>query len=295
MLLKFLDIFIYGGGVIGALLSGYLVYSALVSGEEKLLARLRIHQRLKSQKEQFVKESNMSKAEVLLKEVGYPLKVNGFRYRIFRISLLGVLSINYLIIPFLLTGEISLYMTLFIVTIGWLTQPRFPYSIFRLVMHRLIELRKAKRNNEVFQLHDLLVSEIDMMTNNRVNTYSILRSLYPYFTQIKQEIAKLLRNWKNDPDQALSAFADEIGTKEAEALVAVLKRLDANEREVAMEALRSHGDLFAKSQIENYRRRKKLFTDLSSIPIRAAHFFIILNFIAIVVYMVMGVLSDARL
>ncbi|MCK6259598.1 hypothetical protein LCY76_23815 [Fictibacillus sp. KIGAM418] len=291
---KWLDEIIYILAIIGGCVAGYFIYSGLSTREERIRYRMRIRQGVVKQKEKYILDASNSLEEQLLKQAGHPLKINGLRYRVIRILTLVIIAINYTILPFFSTGSFNIASLLIVLAFFVLTEPKLKFSLFSIILNKVIEYRQAKRNSEIFQLHDLLISEIDMMTNNRVNTYNILKNLYPYFTSIKGEFTRILMNWKNDPDEALEVFSKEIDTKEAKALVSVLKKLDDNEQSVAIEALRSHADLFAKSQIENYRRRKKLFLDIGGIPIRAAHFFIILNFLSIVVYMVLNIFSTTR-
>jgi hypothetical protein len=292
---KILDVIVNTFIVLGAILAGYLFYSGLSSREERIRSRLKLRQGFQEQKHKFMSKAQHSKEDLQLNQAGNPLGFNGIRYRIVRIIVIVAFTLNYMVLPIIMIEDIKIIAVFVVITLIILTEPKFKYSLYNFLINKLIEFRQSKRNSEIFQLHDLLISEIDMMSNNRVNTYSILKNLHPYFEHIKADLTKLLRNWKNDPDNALEAFANDIGTKEARALASVLMRLDANEREVATEALKSHGELFAKSQIEAYRRRKKLFADLGAIPVRITHFLIILNFICIIVYMVMDILKNSRI
>ncbi|MDQ0255486.1 hypothetical protein J2S74_002868 [Evansella vedderi] len=293
---KILPYIIYTLAVVGAVTSGYLVYSGLSTKTERIQSRLRVKQKFRAQKDQFVDTSMNSPTEELLKEAGYPLKLNAVRFNILRLSLIALFVINYIIIPLVFKGSYSTWAVIGVVAAWFLTSATFSYSLVRWIISKVIDFRAAKRNAELFVLYDLLISEIEMMTNNRVNTYNLIRNLFPYFEEIRKPIRDLLLNWNEiGPAKAIDIFVEDIGTKEAYTLGSVLKTLDQNKRETALEGLRSMNDVFVKSQIENYRRRRKLFVDLGSIPIKGAHFFIILNFIAVVVYMVIIILDGTAL
>ena len=145
-------------------------------------------------------------------------------------------------------------------------------------------------------LYDLVINELEAMDVTRVNTYNLIRNLKPYFEYINGSLSQLLARWTDDggPREALERFGEDIGTKEAKSLAATLKTLDENERLTVLSALRGMNNMFVRSQIENYRRRRKVMTDLGSLPIRITHFLILLNFIAVVVYMVMVIMQNAR-
>ncbi|MFP3470769.1 hypothetical protein R0J90_12075, partial [Micrococcus sp. SIMBA_144] len=126
------------------------------------------------------------------------------------------------------------------------------------------------------------------MEHSRINAYSVLRNIQPYFEMISTPFNKLLTGWSNNdgPSKALDNFAKELGTKEARTLASVIKNLDEVERETALESLKGMNNMFARNQIENYRRRRKVTTDFASLPIKITHFLIVLNFLIVIIVMV---------
>jgi hypothetical protein len=274
-----------------------MVYSGLANRMEKQHLRLRFKESVNVQKEKFKEKASNGKNEDLFKEAGYPLGINGLRWEIIKWILLSFVILNYIFYPLLNTGDFSLIAVVLIIVGMLMTMPTFPYSITRFVLNRLIDFKKAKRNSELFSLYDMLISEIQMMQNTRINSYSLLRTLKPYFKELDAPLTRLLTGWTNDegPEKALDVFAKEIGTNEAKSLATVLKKFDENKRETILQSLQGMEDMFITSQIENYRRRRKLYVDLANLPIKAAHWLIILNFIVVIVTMVSNLMKEARL
>jgi hypothetical protein len=279
------------------LLAGYMVYSGLANRMEKQHLRIRFKESVIVQKEKFKEKASNGKNEDLFKEAGYPLGINGLRWEIIKWVLLSFVILNYIFYPILTTGDFSLIAVVLIIVGMLMTMPTFPYSITRFVLNRLIDYKKAKRNSELFSLYDMLISEIQMMQNTRINSYSLLRTLKPYFKELDAPLTRLLTGWTNDegPEKALDVFAKEIGTNEAKSLANVLKKFDENKRETILQSLQGMEDMFITSQIENYRRRRKLYVDLANLPIKAAHWLILLNFIVVIVTMVSNLMKEARL
>ena len=296
LIYKLLPILIYFVAIVGAITSGLLVYFGLASKQERKQTRLRVKQQLESNKEKVVKQASDSPGEQLLREADYPLGINGIKYYIFFVSLMVVLTGYYLVFPFLMGQFISVWRILFLIVVYFVFLPTFPYSLFRYVLNAVIAYKQAKRNSEVFMLYDLVINELEGMDVTRVNTYNLIRNLKPYFEYINGSLSQLLARWTDDggPREALERFGEDIGTKESKSLAATLKTLDENDRSTVLSALKGMNNMFVRSQIENYRRRRKVMTDLGSLPIRITHFLILLNFIAVVVYMVMVIMQNAR-
>ncbi|NLP52202.1 hypothetical protein [Bacillus sp. RO1] len=258
--------------------------------------RLRFKQALKEQQEQIVVKSSEGKLEKVFKDAGYPLGINAIRWHLFSYSLLVLLILNYMVYPYLFKGDFSIFSVVGIVVIMFGISPKYPFSLSTFILKRWIEYKKAKKNAELFSLYDMLIGEIQMMNSTRINAYNLLKGLKPYFSEINGELNRLLINWNSDkgPEYALELFAKELNTPEAESLVTVLKTFDDNKRETILQSLKGMEDTFINSQIENYRRRRKLYVDLGKLPIKATHFLIILNFVVVIVYMVSFIMSESR-
>jgi len=293
---KILPLIIYFVAVLGAIGSGVLVYYGLASKTERNQTRLKVKQQLKDSKMKMSKQAGKSTAEHFLKQAGYPLGMNGAKYYIFYASLMIVLMAYYIVGPFIAGSYISTWRMLFIVAVYLIFLPSFRYSLFRYMLNALVSYKQAKRNSEVFMLYDLIINELESMEVSRINTYNLIRNLKPYFEHINHSLTQLLSRWTDDggPSEALDKFGEEIGTKEAKALASTLKTLDDNDRTTVLRGLKGMNDMFVRSQIENYRRRRKVITDVGSLPIRITHFLILLNFIAVVVYMVTLIMQHAR-
>jgi hypothetical protein len=279
-----------------ALLAGYLVYSGLATRMEKQHFRLRFKDAMEEEKKKFIEKASTGKNEDIFKEAGYPLGINGVRWEIIKWSFLIFTIGNYIVFPLLTKGDYSLVSALLIVVCFVLMMPTFPFSITRFILKRLIEYKMAKKNSELFSLYDMLISEIQMMQNTRINSYSLIRTLKPYFKELDAPLTRLLTNWTSQegPEKALDAFAQEINTNEAKSLANVLKKFDENKRETILQSLKGMEDSFITSQIENYRRRRKLYVDLAKLPIKIAHWLIVFNFILVIVHMVSIYMKDAR-
>ncbi|MFP7442555.1 hypothetical protein SFC50_02510 [Bacillus infantis] len=296
-LYKFLPILIKSIAIILALVSGYLVYSGISSRVEKQHLRLRFKEEIAKRQNRLKVQAETGKAEEIFKEAGYPLGITGVRWTIIYWILLAFLFINYIAYPYMAKGSISLISIVIIVSVMTLLSPAFPFSLTRFILKRLIEYKKAKRNSELFSLYDMLLSEIEMMQQTRINAYSLIRTLKPYFKELDGTITRLLANWTSDngPDYALDIFAKEIGTNEAKSLANVLKKFDENKRDTIILSLKGMEDMFINSQIENYRRKRKLYVDLAKLPIKATHGLIILNFVVVIIFMVSYLMKDSKL
>ncbi|KYD21379.1 hypothetical protein [Caldibacillus debilis] len=295
---KYLPFLIYLAAVLLSFLAGILVYTGLSLKEERVQQRLRIRQNWNQNKKKLIEWASKGKAEEWMERAQYPLGLNGFRYNVLYWGILIFLTNYYVFLPMIVgsTSRKSLIAILAIVLIGYLTSPHFRPNLFTFIMKRVVEYHQAKKNAEVFMLYDLLSNEIEMMSSNRINTYNVLRNIKPFFTILEKPFTKLLSSWGSDegPAVALQRFSEDLGSKEAHALVSVIKNLDSIDRQTALEQLRGMNNMFTRSQIENYRRRRKITTDLLGIPIKATHFIIILNFVLVIVMMVTVILQSTN-
>lgn len=297
---KYIPYLIYTVSLLLSVIAGVLVYTGLSSKVERQQVRIRLRSNIAKNQKMLVEGSKESPAEEWLKKAQYPFGLNGLKYYLITGGFFLFLIAYYVIIPFVLNGGTPSRQTLaafgIIVIAGLFSAPSFPFSLFVYIMKRVIDYHHAKKHAEVFMLYDLLINEIEMMTINRINTYNMLRNIKPYFIVLEKPLTMLLTSWSNDegPKVALDKFSKELNSKEADAMIGVIKNLDDLDRKTALSHLRGMHSMFVKSQIENYRRKKKITTDLLSIPIKSTHFIIILNFIVVIVTMVSVILSAAR-
>jgi hypothetical protein len=293
VLYKLLPFIKYGICIILSLTSGALLYTGLSDQSERIQTRLRMRRSFEKGRDSIKESASRSAAEDWLKKAGNPLGLSSFPYHVIFILGAVILLGNYVLVPFLMTGEFNLiaFGLIFMAFLFFL--PSMPYSLFIFIMKRLVDFQQAKKNAEVFMLYDLLINELQMMSVSRINSYNLIKDLLPYFSTIQPMLAKMLTEWSSNigPDQALDNLATRLNTKEGKSLVAVLKSLDRVDRETAISSLKGMQEMFTRAQIENNRRKRKVTTDLLGIPVKVTHFLIILNFVVVVVIMVSEVLS----
>lgn len=297
VLFKYMYVFIYLFVIFGATTSSLMLYKALTTDIERAQTRLKFRQT--SEKTKRVKEEKMSKSEVelWLKKAGYPLGLNGMKYTSISNYTILVLLLYYIVLPSSKGDNVSLWALGAVGVLFVVLRPSYPiikFSLFKFVINKLIDFRNAKKSTEIYMLHDMLINEIQMMEMTRINTYNILKGLYDYFDYIKMDITMLLAEFTTDPDSALNQFAESIGTKEAKALVSVLKTLDNNSRETALVSLRGMNSMFVTLGVESYRRRRKLITDIASIPMKAAIFLAVINILAVTIAMLTVLMASSN-
>jgi hypothetical protein len=251
-------------------------------------------------KDMVIKGVKESKAEEWLLKAHYPLGLNGIRYYLIAGGLVIFLSFYYVILPIIINGETpraTLIAAVVILLTALLLAPNHPVSLFVYFMKKVIEYNDAQKHAEIFMLYDLLINEIEMMSVVRINTYSILRNIKPYFVVLEKPMTLLLSSWSNDqgPQKALDTFSISLSSKEGQALIGVMKNLDDIDKETALHHLRGMHSMFVKTQIETYRRKRKVTTDLLGIPIKATHFVILLNFLMVIVTMVSFIMKTSRM
>lgn len=296
-LYRLLPVLPYFLAVGGGILSGFLVYGGLTDHHERRHYRLRLKNTISKSKTDLVGQAENSMTEQLLKQARYPFGLTAVRVYLVLLGILTYLTLNYVVLALLTNGYIR--WTPFIIGIAGvlLVNPDTPFSPNRFILKKFIEYRKAKQVAELFSLYDMLVSEIEMMRTMRVNVYSLLRVMLPYFDELKPAMTKMLMDWTSStvgPTQAVDAFAKEIDTSEAQSLATVLKTFDDNSRETLLESLKGMEDMFITSQIENNRRRRKLFIDLVGMPVKTANFLILLNAVLVIVMMVMKIMDSSN-
>jgi hypothetical protein len=294
-LIPFIPYFV---GVIGAVSAGFLVYSGLSTNLERRHFRLRMKNGWGESKKGLIDKSRTSKAEQLLNKAKYPLGITAVKVHLFFLLILVLLFLNYIVAPYILLGYTKPMFFITGVIILGVLYPGHTISPIRFLLNRVIEYRQAKKNAELFSLYDMLVSEIEMMINSRSNIYSVLLSLTPYFTELKPELTRLLSDWttsSNGPADGVERFADSVGSPEARSLSTVLITFDENDRRTLLNSLKGMEELFITSQIENNRRKRKMFLDLVNMPVQIAVYLVSLNFIVIIIMMALGIMGDSTL
>jgi len=294
-MVSILNFIVYSLGISGCIASGILMYDGLTTREEKRRSILMAKRRLKAFQDQAKQSAVPKYLDEILRKAGNPLGLTAVRYQMFRYGFTVALFVYYFIFPLVLKQHFAFGVLSFILLFLYVSSPKFPFTLFSFIMTKLIEIQESKKNNEIFQLHDSLISELELMESRQVNTYHILKRLYKHFEYIQPELQELIQphNWKVDPTPALERFAERIGTTEAHMLINILTKFDKHtNREVAISSLESNSQLFSTKQIENYRTRRKLINDLATIPIFITHILIVLNFIAVVVILTLETMKN---
>lgn len=297
LLFKYIDVFKYLVVIVLSFTSGYLVYLGMNSTSERMQHRLRFKSNLQKNKNSILGLAKDSKAEEWFKQAKYPLGLNGIKYYLILYSVTAFLVLYYIVFPVLLgnmdylAAKAGVILLLIVFAL-----PSNPISLFVYIMKRTIDYQTSKLHSEIFMLYDLIINEIEMMTVHRLNTYSILQNIKPFFYLLQKPLTELLSSWTSDgPSKALEQFSKHLDSKPSEALIGVLQNLDSMKRETALEQLNGMHGTFAKKQVENYRRKRKITTDLLKIPIKATHFIHILNFVLVVVMMVIAILDKSQM
>lgn len=292
------NLIMYSLGVLGGLFSSIFMFDGLLTREEKRRRFLMTKRRIKAFQIHAKEAAAPKELENILKNAGNPLGLNAFRYQMFRYVISFSLLIYYFIIPLVFQHEFVVWAIVIPIFLLLLTSPKLPFSAFSFIIRKITEIYKSRKNNEIFQLHDLLISEFELMDSHQVNMYHVLKRLYRNFDHIQPELQELLQpsNWKDDPTPFLEQFAERINTTEAHMLVNILSKFDQHtNREIAISSLESNSKLFGTSQIENYRMRKKLTNDLALIPIFITHMLIMGCFIGVIIVLAMNAFNQSNL
>lgn len=294
----FTNIMVLGLALTGSLTSGIFMYDGLVSREEKRLQLIMAKRRLKAFRIQAIEKTKFEELEATLREAGNPFSLNAFRYQMIRYVFTLTFLLYYYVYPLFIYRDFNGWALLLFGLLIAMTSPKIPFSVFSFVIKKLQEIHRSKKNNEIFQLHDSLISEFELMDQRQVNTYHVLKRLYRNFEYIQPELQELLQpqNWKEDPAPALDRFANQINTTEAHMLVSILEKFDQHtDRDVALSSLESNSKLFSTNKIENYRMRLKLTNDLALIPIFLTHMLILGVFIGVIVNLAMQAFDSSVL
>lgn len=297
-LFRILPYVVYAIAFSGALTSGVLVYNGLATKLERRHLRLRLKNGWKSSKKELALKARSSGSEKILKAARYPLGLSAIRVNLILVGLLALLVFNYIFLALLLKGHIQMFPLLIGIIVLIFLYPGNPISLTHFGLTKFIDYRRSKRNAELFSLYDMLVSEIEMMHTTRVNAYSLIKAFLPYFNELKPLLTGMLARWTSSsrgPHEGIDWFAEEIGTSEAKSLATILKTFDEDSRDTLLVSLRGMEDMFVTSQIENNRRKRKLFIDMVSLPVKIANWLILLNFVIVIIMMVLNLMGNNKI
>ncbi|KNZ70335.1 hypothetical protein Tfer_0895 [Thermincola ferriacetica] len=195
-------------------------------------------------------------AEKMLKEAGYPLRLNSSRYNLARF-VLSYMAVTIVLLDWLAEGGRFPWSDLGMVGVFYvLTVPKPGWPVFYL-LRKVRDYDRLDKNRECFVLYSMLLNEFSIDDDRTCSLYFMLQKMSVYFTRIRPALHKTLALYKRDPEQALDAFAAEVGTPEARDLAQILKSVDATTPARARDLIQSRYDQFRISRHENHRRRLK--------------------------------------
>ena len=294
----FLNFFVYALAFSGAISSSVLMYDGLLSREERRRRKLMTKRRLKAFQIQVREVAVSREIDTILERAGRPLGLTAYRYQLIRHGIIISLAMYYLALPLVVEQRFVFLVIPISIFLLVVSSPKLPFSAFSFFMRKLEKLHDSRKNNEIFQLYDSLISEFQLMESRQANTYHVLKKLYKNFDNIQPELQELLEpsNWTDDPTSALERFADRINTSEAHMLVNILSKFDQHtDKDVAISSLESNSELFATNQIENLRMRRKLINDMALIPIFATHMLIMSVFLGVIIVLSMYAFNQSNM
>lgn len=291
-----LHVFVYVVVIALAGIASYLMYSGLTTEEDTIIGKLQFKQSMGSIRKTFTEGMEESELEKKLNKAGNPLGLTATKYVLVYYGILFITAFAYILTPVMKGNGLNIYAILALVVLIVGLNPDIKFSGFNYGLSKLMEMQQIKLQSEVFMLYDLILGEVRMMQYGRVNTFSIIRQLVPEFKLLRPSLSLLLINWNRDgQDVALNAWAEQVGVKEASSLASVLKELDNNDINVALNALESQQKMFLTQNIETFRSRIKIKADVSNLPIKLTFGLIMANFLANVIYMSLGLMNTSTI
>ena len=123
----------------------------------------------------------------------------------------------------------------------------------------------AKQNSELYQLFNLIKTELRTDERKVSNTYHLLANNRRYFNLIRPAIDQCLARWKDGAEAAWDMFAKELGTDEAATFAMVMKKIDGADLETARKTLEQKRQEFANANYNAFkeyldRRRLVMYT-----------------------------------
>ncbi|MCL9628374.1 MULTISPECIES: hypothetical protein [Bacillus] len=292
-MLMLLTVFVHLIAISGAIGAGILFYSGISTQEELMLGKFRIQHEFVKRVRRIKDENEESKLEKILKDAGYPFGLNANRYTAIFIGLLLLIFFAYVGTPAVRGDGFNLFGLVSVVVLFLIGTPDIKYSGFNFLMKKVKELNQAKIQAEVFTFYELVLNELRLMENSRIQAYTMIRDLAPNFSKMAPSINMLLFNWNTvGHAAALDGWAREVGGEEARALASVFKTLDTVDRDTAIKSLEGQQEMFMKAQTENFRRRIKVKADLAKLPIMATFALLMANYLAVVVIMCLNLLNS---
>lgn len=254
--------------------AAFLVYRGLSTPEERERHRMKLQKQIIEQQKKFVKVANTSELDKRLKAAGNPLGLTAARYEVIRVVFLVLIVIYYCLIP-LIKGTLSNSMLLIPAIAFYTTMTTTKYAPASMVLNYLINTANRKRVIELFNMFDMLKSELTSLSpNQQVNVYGILKDSVSMFDYINVPVNKFLSLWKADPLQAKEVFSSMIGGESSEAIGDILYRLDKTSKEDALKIIEAESEVFSyqyyEQQLQNSGKRKTAaftFYALSSVMV----------------------------
>ncbi|MHB1166933.1 MAG: hypothetical protein ACYC4E_00640 [Carboxydocellales bacterium] len=253
MNLKYVVYFLY---IVMILYAAYVINVRPFDYQKNRIRRLLILERFQAEAKKCTEMWQEGCLETSLSNAGYPLGLNSIRFQLIRFSCL-TLWLVVAISRWMLSSRSFPINSVVMVSIAFLLTMPIRNSPLSMLLEKLAQSRLREKNKEVFTLYSMIENEFTSRNGAPLTMYSLLNKLQPNFTLLKPAINKAILLWRKDPETALAAFANEVGTAEAKDLANILKNVDVTSPVEALDILENRRDQFLTMRHEIYRRYQR--------------------------------------
>ncbi|MFZ3171538.1 MAG: hypothetical protein WA118_06115 [Carboxydocellales bacterium] len=250
MNLKYVVYFLY---MVMIIYAAYVISIRPFDYQNNRIRRLLILERFQAEANKYTKVWQEGLLETSFRNAGYPLSLNGIRFQLIRFSCLA-LWLVVAISSWLISSESFPVHSVVMAAITFLVTMPVRNTPLTMLLEKLVQSRLREKNKEVFTLYSMIENEFISSNGAPLTMYSLLNKLQPNFTLLKPAINKAILLWRKDPETALAAFANEVGTAEAKDLANILKNVDVTSPVEALDILENRRDQFLTMRHEIYRR-----------------------------------------
>ena len=236
------------------LTANYLMYRFATTEFERKVHRSKLIQGFYSKRKSIEKKHTESKFQKSLNEASIKY-ISSLQYQIFRSGIGFILAMNYLVWPFLSSGSFDTVGALILIAYIGLTDPYFKFSLTNIVIEKIKTNRQQKKMIEVFELFDLLKSDLySLQKNQPINIYNILKDNADNFDFIKVSIIKMLNVWKTSPEKSKEILFQDVGGDSTKALGEIIFKLDHLSKDNAINLMQQEQGSFSTQYYEVIKR-----------------------------------------
>lgn len=224
--------------------------------------------------------------DYIFKESG--LNLNTLQYNTFRFCFFIVLLVVAMISYFRTNSDIFFHIIgIFILML--LSEPQISFlgksTPFGFVMKHIKKEYTAKINNELYQTTTQLKNLALAQKDNPMGADFIIEQLMRFTRHTKPVFSQTLSIWRLGKEkEACDYFSKEIGTKLGQDFASVLLKLDQINPAELVEQIILFQTHIKEERITATLRKQEAISNIVFIPIIAAAFVIMLNFVAIVIW-----------